>query len=471
MENKDDKLNKTSSSKTKSNITNDTTNTFFYYNYIEIKIGDPISSLFLNDKYIIIGTMMGKIQLLCYNSENENIFLLSQINKENISGISFEEESNLLFVSIGDEEILSYNLNNPISDNLISEQIHIYDSLREHDKYCDNAYVLMSKDNLLKVNLFIPQLEETIKNDVYFKYQIINFKDNKSINNESRNNGSIKSTNYFVPLDYDGSYFCWVEYLNDKEDRNLCVHPLTKIEKIDNVKYKFNIDKNYGHISHAKIFNEKIIIVHELNKCEIRIFEKEFELIESFTHIGDEVYAIDILLHEQSMISNEDSNDNNFNVKDGNIEIKVKNKFYESYTNNENAIKLFDQNFDIKHSYKGSKLPKIDYNRNKKFKIASSNDLKSDSLKLLNNKFKKKKNKEVNQILSIITLDIDGNVNKYENRLEEKLFNLYDIKGISKDHKDKKFFNMGYVYYIKTDLNYFCITTDFGCYIIKRNEQ
>ena len=67
-------------------------------------------------------------------------------------------------------------------------------------------------------------------------------------------------------------------------------------------------------------------------------------------------------------------------------------------------------------------------------------------------------------------MDIDGNVNKYENGIEEKIFNLYDIKEIDKDHKDKKFFNMGYVYFIKTDLNYFCITTDFGCYIIRRNE-
>ena len=71
---KDDKLNKTSSSKTKNNITSDITNPFFYYDFISIQLGDPISSLLLTDKYIIIGTMMGKIILFSFNSENQKIF-------------------------------------------------------------------------------------------------------------------------------------------------------------------------------------------------------------------------------------------------------------------------------------------------------------------------------------------------------------------------------------------------------------
>ena len=465
MENKDDKLDRTSSSKTRSNITSDNANTsFYYYDYIEIQVGDPISSLLLNDKYIIIGTMMGKIILFCLNPEKQKIFHLSKDNNENISGLSFIEESNKLFASIGDVKILSYNLNNTLYNNITFKTTDIYDNLREHDIYCENAYILMSKESLLKIELFNPEFEETIKNDVYFNYQIISFI------NEPKKKGKIKSTNYYVPLDYDGTFFCWVEYLNDKEDRNLCVQLLTQSEIIDNVKFKFKIDKKYGHISHAKVFEGKIIIVHDLNKCEIRKIEKQFELIDSFTHIGDEVYSIDILYNENTNFSNEDLNHNNFNVNKGGIEIKVKNNLYESYTNKENIIQMFDNQKFEKHNYRGNKLPKIDYNRNKKFKFANSIELKSDTLKLFDNKLKEKKFKDFNQILTIITLDIDGNVNKYENGIEEKIFNLYDIKEIDKDHKDKKFFNMGYVYFIKTDLNFFCITTDFGCYIIKRND-
>ena len=67
------------------------------------------------------------------------------------------------------------------------------------------------------------------------------------------------------------------------------------------------------------------------------------------------------------------------------------------------------------------------------------------------------------------TLDVDGNVNLYKNKKEINLFNLFNIEDIPQDHKDKNFFGMGYAYYMKTDLNYFCISSDHGCYIIKSN--
>ena len=68
-------------------------------------------------------------------------------------------------------------------------------------------------------------------------------------------------------------------------------------------------------------------------------------------------------------------------------------------------------------------------------------------------------------------MDIDGNVNLFRNKKEETLFNLYRIKDISQDHKDKHFFSMGYAYYIKSNLNYFCISSDHGCYVIKGNDD
>lgn len=93
--------------------------------------------------------------------------------------------------------------------------------------------------------------------------------------------------------------------------------------------------------------------------------------------------------------------------------------------------------------------------------------LRTDSLFV--NKIKTKE--EENSICSIITLDIDGNINLYENGNEITLFNLFNIKGIPKEHKDKLFFSMGYAYYIKSNLRYFCISSDFGCYIIKYNSN
>ena len=435
---------------------------YYFYEYIDIAVGDPISSLLLTDKYVIIGTIFGKIQLFNLEQSNERFFTISKENLEHISGLSYNEENNILYASIGDEEVIKFKLKEQVNNPLMNDSnIRLYECPEQHISNCDYTYVLMAKENILKVRLFLPELELTLKNDVYIEYEIIYF--DYSINNNNYNlnkSGKIKSTNYYVPLNFNGFYFCWVEYLNDKEDRNLCVEYLLKEGIINDVKYKFKVDKNYGHISHAKLLNDnRIIIVHQLNKCEIRKVNENFELLESFTHIGDEVYAIDIFYYEGNTFSSENLNEKN--------NLKNKINTYELYDiKDDNIYKVFkDNKLDENKQLKGKKLPKID--RNKKIENTGSFGMKTDSLNLLKNKAKNTKNESTPVI---ITLDIDGNVNGYENKNERTLFNLYNIENIPQDHKDKKFFNMGYVYYIKTDFNYFCITTDHGCYIIKRNE-
>ena len=452
-------FNKNINSKKMYNITNENDDRFNYHDYIDISLGDPISSLFLNEKYVIIGTMMGRIKLLNLKEDNENIINLNNVDLEQISGLSFIEENNMLYASVGDERIISYYLREPLDKQIKPESpINLYDNISSHNLNCDNTYVLMSTENLLKIKIFIPELEEKIKDNTYFDYEVIYF--NKCQNNSQNSKGKIKSTNYYVPLHFDGIYFCWVEYLNDKKDRNVCIQNVLESQIIDNPKFKFKVDNNYGHISHAKLINNKIFIVHQLNKCEIRNFVNKFELIESFTHRGDEVYAVDILLHEGNTLYDEDSNDNN--------KVDIKKNVYQSYAFNDDKLYkgLYDEKLNENKKLKGKKWPKNEQNRNIRFKMTISTEIKADSLSLLRTKTKKKNN----DALTIITLDIDGNVNKYEKGIEEVLFNLYDIKNIIRDHKDKKYFSMGYVYYIKTDLTYFCITTDHGCYIIKRNE-
>ena len=456
------KINK-SKSPSKSNIINKYKNSFFLYEYIDIILGDPISSVLLSDKYAIIGTMMGRIKLLSL-TENGKIILICSGSQEYISGLSLSDDNTKLYASIGDLEILSQEIREPLTNILPpSNYTKIYENDYEHNFCCDNSYVLMATYNLLKINIFLPENEEAIKEDTYIKYEVIYFNKNDKTNNNYK--GEIKSTNFFVPLDFDGNYFCWVEYINDQKDRNLCIQYVDKDEIITKVDYQFHIDKNYGHINHAKIINKnRIFIVHDLNKCEIRnIYNNNFELIESFTHIGDEVYAVDIYMNDTNTFYSEKNNYNNINLEKN---------IYQSYSfNNDHIYKGFNnEKFNESQKLNRKKLPKIDINRNKKSLIPNSIELKTDSLNLLKNKSKKIKCTDNNTNFSIITLDIDGNVNKYENGVEEKLFNLYDINDIELDHKDKKFFNMGYVYYIKSDLNYFCISTDHGCYVIKRNE-
>ena len=450
-------INKNKTQKKTNNLTNINIyekSKYIFFDYLDIIIGDPISSVFLSEKYVIIGTMMGRIKL--FSLKSHNIFSIGSTNLEHVSGISFIENDNLLFVSIGDDQILRYEISDYLDNNLTpSNTMNMYDKNFDHNYNCDNSYVLMAKNSLLKVVTFIHELEDNIKIGVYFKYTIIYFGRQK-FDNSCKYNGKIKSTNFFVPLDFDGYNFCWVEYLNDKKDRNLCVHFINKDEIIDKINFKFKVDKSYGHISHAKLLDlNRILIIHDLNKCEIRKINQNFDLLESFTHIGNEVYAVDVCLQESHTYCEEIDNN----------KVDVRKKVLESYAlNNDHIYTVLDEEkvIDINKGY----IKKYDLDRNFKYKVSNSNEFKTDSLNLLKNM--SNKIKYSNNVLTIITLDIDGNVNKYENKKEETLFNLYNLKGINQDHKDKKFFDMGYIYYIKTDLNYFCIATDHGCFIIKR---
>ena len=86
-----------------------------------------------------------------------------------------------------------------------------------------------------------------------------------------------------------------------------------------------------------------------------------------------------------------------------------------------------------------------------------------------NDKIVKENKENNNKIINIITLDINENVNLYKKGKEITLFNMYELNKISQDYKDKQFFSLGYSYHIKTNLNYFCISTDHGCFLIKKN--
>ena len=338
--------------------------------YILVKLipnhfADPISSLCLTSDYIMIGTMMGSISL--YNIKSNTAIVLNELNSENISDISYNKEENYFLVSIGDEEIKIFKEINLTSEPPLS--IDIYDSEISHSQNCENSYIFLTPDYLFRIQL--GQIDEgsfivANSNQEYAIKEINLIEESKS------HNGKIQMSNYSVPFDFDGKYFLWVEFLNN-ENRNICIANMINIMINSEEKpKKYNLDlKEIKHISFAKIINEKnIFFVHSKNICEIRTINN-FSLVEKFEHIGEEVYAIDIL------------NDNN-------------------------------------------------------------NELR------------------------IITLDIKGNVNLYDNKTEITLFNIYKLNSISKEYKEKQFFSLGYQYFIKSNLNYFCISSDHGCLIIKK---
>ena len=411
--------------------------------FLDIRFADPISSLKLDNKYVITGTMMGRANL--YSIENDKIYRLSELNSENISDISYSEKEELFYVGIGDEEIRGYDINTLSEDsNNEKKSIQVHESDLQHTNKCENAFVLLSPESFFRIQL--AQIDEgtlkivTMESEYDFKY--FDETRNPEINENFKT--TLPTTNYIVPFDFDGKRFLWVEFLSSTQ-RNICVSqiPLPITEK----PYKIDLDKSIGHICQAKLLaNNRVFIVHTLNKCEIRELNNHFTLLHKFEHIGEEVLGVDIFYNLESEKDNSQKGENVI-----------------LHANRKNEINI-DR---IKKSEDINTNRVLDTSDNGRKKGQENGD---DNYLYIRQKVNKEKEIDIKDIF-ITTLDIDGNVNLFQNLKEINLFNLYNLKSISQDHKDKHFFSMGYAYYIKSNLKYTCISSDHGCYIIKANSE
>lgn len=377
---------------------------------IETRFADPISSFDMNDKYLVIGTMMGRISV--YSFMTKKNILLAEHSSENITGIQFEEDDESFNLVVGDDEILRYQLDTNNNNSLNScARMKVYQTESEHSQLCENSFIILHKYCLFRITLSQPEeCNVTILNK-NADYDIKNIKTYQS------EKGCIEMTNYSVPLDFDSERFVWVEFLSDSE-RNICVFNINSTEK----PWKHLIIKTYGHISHIKLLKgNSMLIVRDLNKCELRCHDSNFTLLKAFNHIGDEVIAIDGIITP---------------FGEHNSEVGERERVNLNKCNKENAN---EQPKEISHI-------------NQFIHIIVPNQ--SQLLKSI----------------ILVFLDIDGNVNVWtEKELIKTVFNLYNIKDISQDEKDKKFFSMGYPYYIKRYNHSFAITSDHGCYVIKIN--
>ena len=489
-------------------------NEYIIYILIEINFGDPISSMLLTQDHLIIGTMFG--QIIMFTLSTKNISILSEYNQENISNISYNSDDNIINISIGDEKILRYkeDKQNPTHYHLFQKVLN-YSNEIDHIKYCENAFIYLSSNYLFRIQLSQP--EEKCLNilEIESEYEIMNIN-----NNDAFHLGRLPMTNYIVPFCFDGEYFAWVEFTG-ADKRNVCMANVINgfVQKNnttnnDNI-YKKCIDENFGHISHLKILDKtKVFLVRSLNKCEIRQLNNDFTLLESFEHNGDEVYAIDIYFHneclrykdnekESSNINFLLENKNNINKSNKNIDNISQLNDEKSHDNNNIFIngKMNDETFsknenELNKEDKPLKKSRTDFISQKiKQNIKQNNNDKnnkfienlinisdnSEHKKSIINNFENNENKkninfknyqcdsDIDLSYSIISLDIDGNVNLYQYGKENTLFNLYDFKDIPQKMKNDRFFSMGYEYYIKSNLNYFCISTDQGCFVIKKN--
>ena len=224
--------------------------------------------------------------------------------------------------------------------------------------------------------------------------------------------------------------------------------------------------------------DDKIFLVRKNKLCEIYKINDDFSLLEKWEHFGEEIISVQIYLkgsklsedfinNKDNNFGNDESNDISFfvnekedekiiNIKTNNLNINQYNSTFREFKKkshqelshdilNKNDINVFN-----KYNNKKNKDEILDLNIYKKYKN------------------KKKINYDEQKIFYIATLDINGNFNLYKNKVNNILFNLYDIEGIEQKYKDQEFFFLGFPYLISMNSRYICISADQGIFVIKK---
>ena len=126
-------------------------NNMSVYHLIEIKFADPVSYLAINEKYVLSGTMMGRLSL--FSIFEKKHLLLAEFSTENITGINFLSDE-VFNVAIGDDELVRYMLS--YYDNQLTQESFrnkIYEDEHTHKAKCDGNFTLLWMNQLLLLNL------------------------------------------------------------------------------------------------------------------------------------------------------------------------------------------------------------------------------------------------------------------------------------------------------------------------------
>lgn len=434
-------------------------NKYILSSSIKIKLNDIITSLDIFDDLVMIGTIMGDVKIAqieinpkCTDniintssekSETQTYNILEQAN-ENITSVCFENK-NLINISVGDSEIYHIDISGDL-DNPPCLVIKNYPNEIEHNTYCETCTIMMTNNYFLKINT------DFAEPDSLFQMKEIQY-ECKSLETNEVLKGVIIMSNFTVPFDFNGDYFIWIDNLPD-DLRKINIHSILSNKTI----LHYEIDKSFGHISHAKLIsNKKLFIVRNLNQCEIRNIDNEFKIIDSFIHIGSEVIASQVYIfgskESDDILDETYKNEKNTNKSSEFKDIlKIKNIKKKIDDNNSSSSKrsgLLSNNINDESSLSGS-TPKLDI---KSYKISKKDD---------NN---------TSDNFSIATLDIDGNFNIFQFKKEITLFNIYDIQKNNKLYNDISFFGSDFPYYITYNKFFYCISTDYGLFVFKKKDD
>lgn len=328
---------------------NNSKNAYDLYNYQEIRFGDPISAMTLNNQYLLIGTMLGRI--IIYSLQARQAMMLCDQSNENISSISLDQ-FNVLHICIGDESILQYDFNkeNTLSSETNCSTIRNYTNDSDHIKNCDNCYTVLYEESFFCLIMDQPEEGNVVISRSSFKYEI------KNLQTYKIEEGEIDMTNYSVPFDYDGKRFIWVEFLSDCQ-RNIGVH---FFQSKSSSSWRYSLDKDFGHISQCKLISNtnQLFLVRKLVHCEIRAHDDHFTVIKQLLNIGDEVIASQIVFGISKGDNNsEESKDQNIIYINNqfNNNNKVSDNPKETNRNNNMKIILLDIDGNI-NCWKGNRI-------------------------------------------------------------------------------------------------------------------
>lgn len=262
--------------------------------YISLRYADPVCAIDLSDKYLLYGTMLGTSAI--YSINQRKLITLSETQEEHVSGVKIDDNNNenKLYVCIGDYRIFKYESFNENSNEVPkSNPIDNYPSDAEHEQNCDKCFTMLKNDYLVRTFIDFPADTKTgsVVEDTKYSY--------KNIIDLSEKTGKIKMSNYSVPFDFDGKYYIFVDFLEQKKRKFTIYDALSESVFMD-----FEIEKKkIGHISLLKILKNNLIFwVRDYNICEIRDLDldKFDQPIKTFNVRGSEILAFDVIYTDEN---------------------------------------------------------------------------------------------------------------------------------------------------------------------------
>jgi hypothetical protein len=138
------------------------------------------------------------------------------------------------------------------------KRIEVYDNEQTHNDFCENCTCLMSTNNFLILYTYYTDFNWPLRINMV-KYH------NRNLNTNELKAGFIEMSNYNVPFDFNGNEYLYLEYF-DESIRCINIYKTLNHKK----KFKYLLDKKFGHISHMKLLPDNcIFLCRNSYECEI----------------------------------------------------------------------------------------------------------------------------------------------------------------------------------------------------------